>query len=62
MPRRVRSIISQCSSYHHSEAVIQRLNQMDVHAPATIEQLAEHVYHFSLGGVRAIVSQGGDDD
>jgi AcrR family transcriptional regulator len=50
----VASIISQCSSYHHSEAIIQRLHQMDLHDPATIEQLAEHVYRFSLGGVRAI--------
>ena len=51
------SIISQCSSYHHSEAIIQRLHQLNVHDPATIEQLAEHVYRFSLGGVRAIAEQ-----
>ncbi len=50
----VDSIISQCSSYHHSEAIIQRLHRTNVHDPATIEQLAEHVYRFSLGGVRAI--------
>ncbi|MGO9114663.1 MAG: CerR family C-terminal domain-containing protein [Thermoguttaceae bacterium] len=50
----VSSIISQCSSYHHSEAIIQRLHQLNVHDPATIEQLAEHVYRFSLGGIRAI--------
>ncbi|MGA2257054.1 MAG: DUF1956 domain-containing protein, partial [Thermoguttaceae bacterium] len=53
----VTSIISQCSSYHHSEAAIQRLDQLNVHDPATIEQLAEHVYRFSLGGVRAIAAQ-----
>ena len=53
----VGSIIAQCSSYHHSEAIIQRLDQLDVHDPATIEQLAEHVYRFSLGGVRAIAEQ-----
>ena len=52
----VASIISQCSSYHHSEAIIQRLDHLDVHDPATIEQLAEHVYRFSLGGVRAIAA------
>src|SRR5208337_694621 len=50
----VASIISQCSSYHHSEAIIQRLHQLDVHDPETIEQLAQHVYRFSLGGIRAI--------
>ena len=50
----VASIISQCVYYHHSEAIIQRLHHLDVHDPATIEQLAEHVYRFSLGGVRAI--------
>jgi AcrR family transcriptional regulator len=50
----VASILSQCSSYHHGEAIIQRLHQMNVHDPATIEHLAEHVYHFSLGGVLAI--------
>ena len=50
----VDSILSQCSSYHHSEAIIQRLYQLNVHDPATIERLAKHVYRFSLGGVRAI--------
>ena len=53
----VGSIMSQCSSYQHSEAIIQRLNHLNVHDPATIEQLAEHVYRFSLGGVRAIAGQ-----
>jgi hypothetical protein len=52
----VASIISQCSSYQHSEAIIQRLHQMNVHDAATIEQLAEHVHRFSLGGVRAIAA------
>ena len=50
----VDSIISQCSSYHHSKAIIQQLYQLDVHDPATIEQLADHVYRFSLGGVQAV--------
>jgi AcrR family transcriptional regulator len=52
----VESIMAQCSSYHHSEAIIRRLHHLDVHDPATIEQLAEHVYRFSLGGVRAIAA------
>jgi AcrR family transcriptional regulator len=50
------SIISQCSSYQNSEAIIQRLHQINVHDPAVIEQLADHVYRFSLGGVRAIAA------
>ena len=54
----VGSIISQCSSYQNSEAIIQRLHQLNVHDPATIEQLAEHVYRFSLGGVRALAGCG----
>jgi TetR/AcrR family transcriptional regulator, regulator of cefoperazone and chloramphenicol sensitivity len=51
------SIISQCSSYHHSEAIIQRLHQLNVHDPATIDRLTNHVYQFSLGGIRAICQQ-----
>jgi len=51
------SIISLCSTYHHSEAIIQRLHQLNVHDPATIEQLADHVYRFSLGGVRVIAQR-----
>jgi TetR/AcrR family transcriptional regulator, regulator of cefoperazone and chloramphenicol sensitivity len=51
------SIMSQCSSYQHSEAIIRRLHELDVHDPATIEQLAEHVYRFSLGGIRAFAQQ-----
>jgi AcrR family transcriptional regulator len=50
------SVISQCSSYHHSEVIIQRLHQLNVHDPAMIEQLAEHVYRFSLGGIQAIAA------
>jgi TetR/AcrR family transcriptional regulator, regulator of cefoperazone and chloramphenicol sensitivity len=53
----VASIIMQCSSYQHSEAVILRLHHMDVHDPATIEQLADHIFRFSLGGIRAIAQQ-----
>ena len=52
----VASIISQCSSYHHSEAIIQRLHQMNLHDPATIEHLAEHVFAFSLGGIRSLAA------
>jgi AcrR family transcriptional regulator len=52
----VASIISQCSTYQNSEAIIQRLHQMNVHDPVLIEHLAEHVYRFSLGGVRAMAA------
>ncbi len=52
----VASIVSQCVYYHHSEAIIQRLHHLNVHDPATIDQLAEHIYRFSLGGVRAIAA------
>jgi len=57
-PRDVRdavsSILAQCSSYQCHEAVVQRLHQLNIHDPATIEQLAGHIYRFSLGGLRAI--------
>ena len=52
------SVLSQCASYQNSQAVVQRLSHMDVHNPATIEHLAEHVYRFSLGGIRAMVGGG----
>jgi TetR/AcrR family transcriptional regulator, regulator of cefoperazone and chloramphenicol sensitivity len=48
----VGSILAQCSSYQHSEAFIERLDHMNVHDPATIENLAEHIFRFSLGGIR----------
>jgi AcrR family transcriptional regulator len=50
----VGSVLSQCSSYYHSEAAIRHLDHLDVHDPATIERLAEHVCRFSLGGIRAL--------
>jgi len=33
---------------------IQRLSQLNLHDPATIGHLAEHVCDFSLGGIRVI--------
>jgi AcrR family transcriptional regulator len=51
------SVLSQCSSYYHCEAIIRRLHQMDVHDPATIGRLAEHVYAFSLGGIRSLAAR-----
>ncbi len=48
------SVLSQCASYQHSWAMVQRLDHLDVHDPATIDHLAEHIFRFSLGGIRAL--------
>jgi TetR/AcrR family transcriptional regulator, regulator of cefoperazone and chloramphenicol sensitivity len=48
------SVLMQCSSYYHSEAIVERLDHVDVHDPATIEHLADHIFRFSLGGIRAM--------
>jgi AcrR family transcriptional regulator len=52
------SVLSLCGDYYHSAAFIQRVDHLDVHEPATIEHLAEHVFRFSLGAIRALA--GGD--
>ncbi len=51
------SVLAQCASYQHSGAVVQRLDRLDVHDPATIEHLADHVVRFSLGGIRALAGR-----
>ena len=48
------SVLSQCVSFDHSRAVVQRLDHLDVHDPATIEHLADHIFRFSLGGIHAM--------
>ncbi|MGA2617395.1 MAG: CerR family C-terminal domain-containing protein [Thermoguttaceae bacterium] len=48
------SVLAQCVSYDHSQALIQRLDHLNVHDPATIDNLADHVFRFSLGGIRAL--------
>ena len=48
------SILSQCASYQQCSVVVARVDQIDVHDPATIDRLAEHVFQFSLGGIRAV--------
>jgi AcrR family transcriptional regulator len=59
-PRLVRdctdSVVSQCASYYHCEAIVRRLHQINIHDPATIEHLAEHVFAFSLGGIRSLAA------
>jgi AcrR family transcriptional regulator len=52
------SVLAQCANYHHSEVIVQRLDALDVHDPATIEHLAEHVFRFSLAGIRALAGEG----
>lgn len=54
----VSSILAQCSSYHHCEALIERADHLNVHAPATIARLADHIFRFSLGGIRAVSDLG----
>jgi AcrR family transcriptional regulator len=47
------SVLSQCASYQNYSVAVQRIDHVDVHDPATIDHLAEHVFRFSLGGIRA---------
>jgi AcrR family transcriptional regulator len=48
------SVLSLCGDYYHSAAFIRRVDHLDVHEPSTIEHLAEHVFRFSLGAIRAL--------
>ena len=52
------SVLSQCAAYYNSEVLIQRLHGMNVHDRATIEGLADHIFRFSLGGIRAMAQSG----
>lgn len=52
----VSSVLAQCTSYHHAEVFIQRLDLLNLHDAATIEHLAEHIFQFSLGGIRAMAA------
>ena len=47
-----RSIVAQCSFYHHARAVIERLSPGEARDAAAIRRLAEHVTRFSLEGLR----------
>jgi TetR/AcrR family transcriptional regulator, regulator of cefoperazone and chloramphenicol sensitivity len=51
------SVLMQCASYYHSEAFVKRLDHLDVHDPATIEHLADHIFRFSLGGIRTLARE-----
>jgi TetR/AcrR family transcriptional regulator, regulator of cefoperazone and chloramphenicol sensitivity len=56
------SVLAQCVMYHHSEAIARRLDGVEVHDPATIEHLAEHVFRFSLAGIRGLAGHGAAAD
>ncbi len=49
------SVLAECVSRHHSRVVI-RLTAPEAFSPAWVERLAEHIYRFSLGGIRAAAS------
>jgi TetR/AcrR family transcriptional regulator, regulator of cefoperazone and chloramphenicol sensitivity len=53
----VGSVLAQCVSFHHSQAIIERLAQHRLYDEATIEHLADHVTEFSLGGIRALAQR-----
>lgn len=52
-----RSIMSQCVTYDHSQAIIVRLGHYTEFDDATIEHLAHHIVSFSLGGIRALAGR-----
>jgi len=47
-----RSIVAQCSFYHHSRALIEHLSPGEPRDPQAIRALAEHITRFSLEGLR----------
>jgi AcrR family transcriptional regulator len=48
------SVVAQCLFYYHNVAVINRLDPRQTYRPGDIEQLADHITRFSLGGLRAL--------
>jgi len=48
------SVVSQCSFYHHSRAVISRLYPSQTFAAGDIERLAHHVTRFSLAAMKSL--------
>ena len=52
--RCVLSIISQCFYYGYAWPIIVRLHPMDLADPDTLNDLAEHIGTFSLGGLREL--------
>jgi len=56
------SVLAMCGNYYHSAAFVQRMDHLDVHDPATIEHLAEHVFRFSLNAIRGMAQEDGGRD
>jgi AcrR family transcriptional regulator len=50
--RCVHSILGQCSFYHHSHPVLQRLHPELRYDPEEIEAIAQHITDFSLAGIK----------
>jgi TetR/AcrR family transcriptional regulator, regulator of cefoperazone and chloramphenicol sensitivity len=51
------SIIGQCLFYHHARPVILRLDPDQTFTPEAIEQLVDHIMHFSLAALRQLAQQ-----
>ena len=52
--RCVHSILGQCSFYHHSHPVLQRIHPELRYDSVEIDAIAHHITNFSLNGLRAI--------
>jgi len=51
------SIIGQCLFYHHARPVILRLDPAQTFTPEAIEQLVDHITHFSLAALKQLAQQ-----
>lgn len=58
------SIVGQCTAHKHMHAMISRLAPDQTYSPEELDRLAEHIWRFSLAGLRAMRAaaerQGGD--
>ncbi len=57
----INSVIGQCLHYHHARHLLERLQPESRYGPHNIEQVAEHVSRFSLGGIEALARSAGGD-
>jgi hypothetical protein len=51
------SVLSQCSVYHNTREVIARMNPKKRFDKRSLDRLANHIYDFSIAGIRALVAQ-----
>src|SRR5262249_61099729 len=51
------SIIGQCLFYYHARPVITRLDPEQTFTPEALEQLVNHITHFSLAALRQLAQQ-----